>query len=174
MTQGHKEGQALFEALGRQLGFDVARSFTRTLPTDGVWYAEKAAGRFGQVPLVAIEVLVSESRKTIRGSLMTLELVSPALGILLVHEEEIRRRLIRAGFNSDEADARVLRSRDHAEHLASASRQRVEAWSFADLVRHYRRATGSASLWRFGTRPPEDATESAALSPITTRTEWTS
>lgn len=162
MTQGHKEGQALFEALGRKLGFEVARSFSKTLPTDGVWFPDDRAGRFGQVPVVAIEVIASESRKTIRGSLMTLEMVSPALGILLVHEEEIRRRLIRAGLSSEEADARVRTSREHAEHLAAASRQRIEVWSFADLVRQYRRATGSASLWRFGARPSENVTESAA------------
>ena len=148
MTQGHKEGQALFEALGRKFGFDVARSFTKTLPTDGLWYSGKGAGRFTGVPIAAIEIVVSESRKTIRGSVLTLELVSPGLGILVVHEDAIRRRLVRAGLDIGEATARVKCLRDHAQDVTSASRQRIEVWSYADLVREYRRATGAASLWR--------------------------
>lgn len=154
MTQGHKEGQALFEALGRQLGYEVRRSFSPSLPTDGVWYTESRFGALPPVPVVAIELIVSEASKTIRGSLVTLELVSPALGILLVHEEEIRRGVLRKRGLPTEADARIAATRSQAAALAAAARQRIEVWAFADLVRLYRQATGSRSLYRRGgTRP---------------------
>lgn len=147
MTSGHKEGQALFEALGRRYGYEVRRSYSRTLPTDGVWYTSRQFGALPPVPVVAIEVVVSESRKNIRGSVVTLELVSPALGILLIHEEEIRRRLVRAGATSESVTAHVAAARAHAHEFAVNARQRVEIWSFADLVRLYRNATGDRSLY---------------------------
>jgi hypothetical protein len=158
MTSGHREGQALFEALGRRYGYEVRRSYSKSLPTDGVWYMGRHFGALPPVPVVAIEVLVSESRKTIRGSVVTLELVSPALGILLVHEEEMRRRLVRAGASPEVVTARVAAARAHARELVANARQRIEIWSFADLVRVYRRATGDRSLYRVG------STNSAAAS----------
>jgi hypothetical protein len=150
MTSGHKEGQALFEALGRRYGYEVRRSYSKSLPTDGVWYTESQFGALPPVPIVAIEVVVSESRKSIRGSVVTLELVSPALGVLLIHEEEMRRRLVRAGATPEMVTAKVAASRAHASELAANARQRIEIWSFADLVRLYRNATGDRSLYRIG------------------------
>lgn len=147
MTSGHKEGQALFEALGRRYGYEVRRSYSKCLPTDGVWYTDRQFGALPPVPVVAIEVVVSESRKSIRGSVVTLELVSPALGILLIHEEEMRRRLVRGGATQETVTARVAAARTHAREFAVNARQRIEIWSFADLVRLYRNATGDRSLY---------------------------
>lgn len=140
MTRGHRDAQTTFCDLGRARGFTPKLTFSPTLPTDGVWLAESVAGTV--MPVVAIEVLVSESRKTIRGSVLTLELVSPALGIVLVHEEELRRRHIRSGGSGAEADRRVQMVRQQAEQLAAASRQRLEVWSFQQLRLAHARATG--------------------------------
>jgi hypothetical protein len=129
----------MFRDLGQALGYTPKLTFSAALPTDGVWLAEPVAGT--AVPVVAIEVLVSESRKTIRGSVLTLELVSPALGIVLVHEEELRRRHIRSGGSAFEADRRVQLVRQQAEQLAGAARQRLEVWSFQQLRRVHARAT---------------------------------
>jgi len=147
MTPGHREAQAMFDALGRKLGMKAKHSFSRSYPTDGVWYSDSQPG-FPEAPVAAIEVIVSESRKTVRGSLLTLEVVSPAVGILLVHEDEIRRRLVRAGCDPEVAARRVSAINAHAADLAQASRQRVEVWSFAGLVRRYRRATGAHSIYQ--------------------------
>jgi hypothetical protein len=81
-----------------------------------------------------------------RGSLVTLECVSPALGILLVHEEEMRRRMVRRGTHPDIAVARIAAIREHVLELATGSRQRIEVWSFARLARRYQAATGARSL----------------------------
>jgi hypothetical protein len=148
MTSGHREGQALFEALGRRYGYEVRRSYSRNLPTDGVWYTSSQFGALPPVPVAAIEVIVSESRKSVRGSVVTLEIVSPALGVLLIHEEEMRRRLIRRGATSEDVISRVAATRAHACEFAANARQRIEVWSFADLVRLYREATGERSLYR--------------------------
>jgi hypothetical protein len=150
MTSGHKEGQALFEALGRRYGYEVRHSYSKSLPTDGVWYMGQQFGALPPVPVVAIEVVVSESSKSIRGSVVTLELVSPALGILLIHEEEMRRRLVRAGAAPEGVAVKVAAARSHAREFATNARQRIEIWSFADLVRLYRQATGDSSLYRVG------------------------
>jgi hypothetical protein len=126
MTSGHREAQALFEDLGRELGYTVKRSFSRRHPTDGIWMPGGRGPRYCAIPVIAMEVIVSESRKTMRGSLVTLECVSPALGIFLVHEEEMRRRMIRRGVHPDTAVARIAAIREHALELAAGSRQRVE------------------------------------------------
>jgi hypothetical protein len=70
-------------------------------------------------------------------------MVCPSLGILLIHEDEIRRRQIRAGRNSAEADRRLAAVRGHASHLLQASRQRIEIWSLADLTRCLAKATAN-------------------------------
>ena len=150
MTSGRKEGQALFEALGRRYGYEVRRAYSKSLPTDGVWYMGQQFGALPPVPVVAIEVVVTESSTSIRSSVVTLELVSPALGILLIHEEEMRRRLMRAGAAPEVVGAKVAAAREHAREFAANARQRIEIWSFADLVRLYRMATAERSLYRDG------------------------
>jgi hypothetical protein len=150
MTSGYKEGQALFEALGRRHGYEVRRSYSKSLPTDGVWYTAPQFGALPPIPVVAIEIVISESRKSIRGSVVTLELVSPALGILLIHEEELRRQFVRDGATTQVVAARVAAARKHAGELAANAQQRIEVWSFGDLVRVYRNATGDRSLHRVG------------------------
>lgn len=131
MTKAHRDAQSIFCGLGRALGYIPRLTFSVALPTDGVWLTESVAETV--VPVAAIEVLVSESRKTILGSVLTLELVSPALGIVLVHEAELRRRHVRNGGSGLEADRRVRMVREHAQHVADASRQRLEVWSFQEL-----------------------------------------
>jgi len=82
--------------------------------------------------LAALEVANSESPKVIKGSLTTLA-VSPSLGILVIQEEDIRRRLIRTGESPEFSDKYVEKKLADARELARKFHQRIEVWSFAQL-----------------------------------------
>jgi hypothetical protein len=137
----------MFRELGTALGYAVRASYSQAYPTDGVWLARPPLRGVDALPLVAIEIAVSESRKTLRGSLFTLEMVSPALAIILVHEDELRRRHIRLGGSADEAQRRVAAVQELATTLAATSRQRTVVWSVAALRRRFQDATGVSSLY---------------------------
>lgn len=143
MSNGHRQAQALFEALGRRFGYRAEKTFSRRYPTDGVWFADPPSSRFAAFPVAAIEVVVSESTKTIRGSVATLELVSPALGVVLIHEEELGRRLALRDATSAANLAHISRIQERVLQHSETSRQRIEVWSFAQLLRRYRLATGN-------------------------------
>jgi hypothetical protein len=102
---------------------------------------------FGRLPLVAAEIIVSESQKALRGSVTTLEMVSPAFGLLLLHNEEIRRMLVGAGASPDQARNHVLRLKGQVEDLAARSRQRLEVWTFGRLRHRYESLTGHPWIW---------------------------
>ena len=133
VRHGHREAQDMFLELGTALGFDTARTYTRAHPTDGVWIFGRDTGMLRGLPAVAVEVLVTESSKAIAGSVHRLEIVSPVLGILVVHEEEIRRRLTRVGASDAHIAAAIARDAlaidDHIHH----SKQRLQRWTFAQL-----------------------------------------
>ncbi len=148
MTNGHRKAQALFEELGRGLNYVPAASFSKKWPTDGVWWGRGVDCARDRLPVAALEVVVSEASKAMKGSVLTLEKVSPALGILLVHEEEIRRRMLRGGMQPHAADARVDAIRADASALAADSRQRIEVWSYHRLVRRHREIAGASSMRR--------------------------
>ncbi len=143
MRPGHREAQEMFEQLGKALGYQTRRSWTRSHPTDGVWLnpGHDTLG-FGYLPVVAIEVLVSEGAKTSRGSLATLTAVSPAVGVLLVHEEEIRRGMLRKGTSSEAADAVIGARRADLLDAANRTSQRIAIWTFSQLRRHLELAIG--------------------------------
>lgn len=146
MTTGHRRAQLLWDKLGRNLGYRPARSAGATHPTDGVWLPAASGPRFAAVPIAAVEVIVSESRKTLRGSIVTLECVSPALAVVVIHEQEIRRRTIRRGLTPAVADRQVELLTEQAKTLAGQSRQRIEVWTFARLARRMAATTPSPKL----------------------------
>ena len=71
------------------------------MPTDGVWLLPSSGLYFSEAPAVAVEVSVSEGPKAIKGSIDTLAEVSPALGILVLNEAEIRRCTLVRGTQPD-------------------------------------------------------------------------
>jgi hypothetical protein len=95
MKFGHREAQDLFLEIGEALGFAVRRSFSSPDPSDGVWLLGPRYGVHTGLPAVALEVVVSENAKSVEGSIHRLESISPCLGVVLLQEEEIGRRLIR-------------------------------------------------------------------------------
>ncbi len=133
MRHGHREAQDRFLELGTALGFDAARTYTRAHPTDGVWVFGRETGMLKGLPAAAVEVIVSESSKAIGGSVHRLEIVSPVLGILVVHEEEIRRRLTRAGASDAHIAAAIARDALTIDEHIHHSKQRLQRWTFAQL-----------------------------------------
>ena len=135
MRRGHHEAQVLFERLGSQLGHRTRRTWTRQHPTDGVWLLDTPHLGLDEVPLAALEVVVTETGKALRGSITTLEMVSPALGILLIQDREIRRGLIRSGTSPQTATEHLRRLVAAATADISRSRQRLALWTFDQLER---------------------------------------
>jgi len=136
MRPGHRAAQRLFEALGRSQGFEPARTYSPKLPTDGVWFHK--GGVIDALPVVAIEVVVSESPKLMKGSVRTLELVSPALGVLLLENEEIWRGRVRKGDSDEKATAYVARVHAELLDLAARSGRRIEVWTISHLRKLHR------------------------------------
>lgn len=142
MRTGHKDAQFLFERLGRAMGYGYRRSWTPILPTDGVWVADESLSVGSELPIAALEVVVSESPKTMKGSLDILAEVSPAIGILCINEVEIRRGMIRSGVAPEKIIAQVARCMATAKDRATRSQQRLAVWSYAELEARYRFNTG--------------------------------
>ena len=132
MRYGHREAQEMFLEVGRALGHDVRLTFSASQPGDGVWLA-RGPGILQGFPLAAIEVLVSESAKTICGSVHRLETISPMLGVILVHEDEVNRRLTRLGFNAHRIASTIARDIALVDSCLATSKQRIQRWSFAQL-----------------------------------------
>jgi hypothetical protein len=134
----------MFERLGRALGYQTRRTWTRELPTDGVWLMPGSGLLFAEVPAAAIEVAVSEGPKAIKGSIDTLAEVSPALGVMLINEVEIRRGELRKGRTVDAVERMIANRVAAAKDRASRHQQRIEVWSYQELRRRYELATGSS------------------------------
>ena len=143
----------MFEAIGKATGFGTRRTYSRDLPTDGIWLAGQGSPFL--LPAVAIEVAVSESAKALRGSIATLEAVSPALGVIVIQDDEIRRRMLGRGLFEEDVERRLEATKRTARELAATSRQRIEIWDYAQLRYRYRLATGRPSLHTRATRAGE-------------------
>lgn len=102
-----------------------------------MWYPKTQEALGKQLPLVASEVIVSEGAKSIRGSIGVLEAVSPALGIVIVQDDDIARRLRSAG-HTEEYIARALsRTNELVEDHIRCTRQRIEIWTYKQLGRRH-------------------------------------
>ena len=146
MTPGHSEAQQLFSDIGTARGFRVTRSFNEQWPTDGVWWhPQPPVPGLPALPLVACEAIVSETGKTLCGSVSTLEKCSPALAVLILHDEEIRRRLMRQGGTRTEVDRKIHNIGSRLRALTDSSRQRFSIWTFNQLCYRHRISVGTAT-----------------------------
>ena len=132
MRPAHAEAQKMFRLIGELKGYRTTSTFSRNSPTDGVWWEKPPLG-IKEIPVVAIEVVNSESLKTLKGSLVTLAEVSPALGILLIHEVDIRRRYIRDGKSAYDVEKLIAKKFADARSHIPIYRQRIEVWSYTQL-----------------------------------------
>lgn len=131
----------MFLDIGRALGHEVRRTFCASQPADGVWL-EGRPGILQGLPLVAIEVLVSESPKAICGSIHRLEAISPTLGVVLIQEDEITRRLTRLGLNATRIASAIAKDISQVDLCLATSKQRIQRWSFAQLSWIYSQVVG--------------------------------
>jgi hypothetical protein len=137
----------MFKEWGQELGLVHRGSHSRERPTDGVLFADVAESALIAAPVVALEVAASEHGKTLAGSIAVLELVSPALGLLVIQSDEIRRSLRRKGTAPDEIERLIDRLVRQATEMAASSRQRIEVWTFEQLRRRFQLATGRDSIF---------------------------
>ena len=136
MTPDHAEATDNFLALGRSLGDDVSRTYSGDHPTDGVWFARGLDfSGLPRIPIAAIEVAVSERGKTLNGSVKTLELVSPAVAIVVIGEDQILRSAWRSG-DANEGQSELSAVRNRLNFLINKSAQRFEVWTTSQLRRH--------------------------------------
>src|SRR5262249_32728512 len=90
--------------------------------------------------------------------------------VLLVHEEEIRRRLIRDGAQEHEVRAFLERTHQRIRKQVATSKQRFQMWSFAELQWRYLRANSSQphpSKNESSSRPKEHGMSNAISSATT-------
>lgn len=145
MKVGHADAQYMFLAIGKALHYKTRLTWSRELPTDGVWLLPGDGYLLPETPAVALEVAVSEGPKAIKGSIDTLAEISPALGVLVINEVEIRRGALRSGVSTASIE-RGIQARFTAAHdRLSRHQQRLEVWSFEQLARRYRLATGTSA-----------------------------
>jgi hypothetical protein len=132
MKPGHRDAQDKFLEAGTALGYATRRTYSADWHTDGVWLLrDSLLGR--DIPVAAIEVIVSEGKKTRQGSIFVLETISPALGIVLLHDEEIRRGMWRNGATDAHIEREITHREEHLRSLAEGSKQRIEVWRTANL-----------------------------------------
>jgi hypothetical protein len=90
----HSEYQNKLLEIGKKLGYEVKKLFSRDAQGDVTWFVkmDKKIASKGILPLVSFEILSSELLKGMRGSIATLQRISPALGVLVVLEDEYARK----------------------------------------------------------------------------------
>jgi len=146
MRDAHRITQEMILAIGEANGYATRRSFSAHLPSDAVWLRLDPV--YKELPVAAFEVAVTEGPKALRGSITTLEQISPALGVLVLHDSELRRNLARKGFDAATIASRVSGRRRIAEEAAATSRQRIEIWSDSQVQHRYALATGNRTFRR--------------------------
>jgi hypothetical protein len=144
MKAGHVDSQYMFLEIGKALGYATRLTWSQALPTDGVWLLPGDSYLLPEVPAVALEVAVSEGPKAIKGSIDTLAEVSPALGVLVINEAEIRRGALREGISVEIIERRIEGRFAAAYDRVGRHQQRIEVWTFEQLSRRYQLATGQS------------------------------
>jgi hypothetical protein len=134
----------MFLAIGRTLGYQTRLTWSRDLPTDGVWLLPGDGYLLPEAPAVALEVAVSEGPKAVKGSIDTLAEVSPALGVLVINEAEIRRCALRDGISAEFVEEQIAGRFATAHERVAKHQQRVEVWTYEQLSRRYELATGES------------------------------
>ena len=85
----HEEYRKKILEIGEALGYKVRRSFSRHSRGDAVWIDPRSL-KFSKkgLPVVAFEILTFELYREIKDCIMNLQSISPALGALVVIEDE--------------------------------------------------------------------------------------
>ena len=133
MKISHKKAQEMFMDIGKDQGFRYTPTFSHEYPTDGVWWVDAPLMGEEQVPIAAIEVANSEDAKRIKGSLFILAEVSPSFGIMMINDDDIRRRLTRMGKTQNAIDRLIKQNIVNIKSYASRFQQRIVVWTYGQL-----------------------------------------
>jgi hypothetical protein len=71
-----------------------------------------------------------------------LEVVSPSLALIVVQDDEIRRRVVSGGGTPDEAKRLIAGVEKNLARLIQTSRQRFQVWSYNELAHVHSMAVG--------------------------------
>ncbi|MCA0985147.1 hypothetical protein LCL89_14035 [Halobacillus yeomjeoni] len=129
MRAGHKLSQERLLKLGEEMNFIVKKTFSQSLPTDGVWLIKNPLLISEFIPFLAVEVIVSESPKTIRGSIKTLEQVKPTIAVVFIHEGEIVARWARQKMDAQQIHEKIKSLYNFLEKERLISSVRLEIWN---------------------------------------------
>jgi len=134
----HREIQRKLLAIGEALGYRSRRSFKKHAMGDAVWLDGRSKRYTGEMlPVAAFEILSFETKKEILDCIMTLQSISPALGVLVVLEEEYAQRA--EGLITYDAKSYPAHIRAMAEELRRgiALISRIEVWDQVKVERLY-------------------------------------
>ena len=139
-SEKHEEIREKLLQIGEALGYESRSSFRKDAMGDAIWLDRKGkrfAGR--SLPTVAFEVLTFETAREIRDCIMTLQIIGPALGILVIVEEEYARRAQEL-VNYD-AETYPEHIKEVAEELCSGAKlfSRIEVWDQEKVEQLYRK-----------------------------------
>lgn len=139
MSPKHQEYQTKLLQIGEALGYESRRSFRKSAMGDAVWL-ERMSAKYARtlLPVAAFKVLSFETGKEIREALMTLQVISPALGVLVVVEEDYARRA--QELKKYDAETYPQHIRRLAERIKRGVELtfRVEVWGQKDVDRLHR------------------------------------
>jgi hypothetical protein len=116
----------MMDSIGSAKGYLTVRNFSPSHYGDGSWVSPHPLSLLATnvLPLISYEVIVSESfsLKSIRGSIRTLEEISPMLALMIVHEKEIEESLAEKGFQVTYIYSKI-------EHIYRLIRQEIATCS---------------------------------------------
>jgi len=136
----HEEYRRKILQIGESLGYRVRRSFSKHSRGDAVWIDPRSLKFSGRgLPVVAFEILTFELYREIKDCIMNLQSISPALGVLVVIEDEYAersRKLVRYDRESyPEHIKRVAKKLSEGISLSC----RIEVWGQGDVDELYSR-----------------------------------
>lgn len=135
----HKEYVDKLLKLGKKLGYDVKPSYSKDPQGDAVWF-QKVNDKIhtkGLLPVVAFEVLCSETPKSIKGSIATLQHISPALGVLAIIDSEYAKKAKHYPSYTEVTYPEYIKkkAKEYAEGVSLTSR--IEIWDQKKIDKLY-------------------------------------
>lgn len=139
-SEKHEEIREKLLQIGEALGYECRSSFRKDAMGDAIWFDRKGkrfAGR--SLPIAAFEVLTFETAREIRDCIMTLQIIGPALGVLVIVEEEYAQRAEELVHYDAETYPKHIK--EVAEELCAGTKlfSRMEVWGQENVERLYRK-----------------------------------
>ncbi len=134
----HEEYRRKILEIGEALGYKVRRSFSKHSRGDAVWIDPRSMRLFKKgLPAIAFEILTFELYREIKDCIMNLQSISPALGVLVVIEDEYAERSKKLVMYDRESYPEHIKkiARKLSEGVSLSSR--IEVWDQESIDRLY-------------------------------------